>query len=278
MNTLWQVVTGMVVALTLVLLGRRASLLAIGGQWVLAASVLAIWALRGWSWGITIGLVLLASGVSVAYRRAEKLALTGMKQSPALDATAVTARVAWPLALAILSDITNIDYYAAYAGGLAAVCADVWATEIGLLSAEPPRSLTSGLAARRGTPGAVSPLGTMAAAGAAGLTGFVALAVLSIHAIADRGIAVSGMLWLPLAALLGGIAGVLTDSLLGGAAQATYYCDSCEAISELPVHHCGAPARQIHGWPWMTNEAVDLVSSLVGAGVAAATIGILGAM
>lgn len=278
MSTMWQVLAGLLFAVALVLLGRRASLLAPGGQWVLAVSISGIWALRGWSWGISIGLVLFAGGVSMAYRRAEKLALIGAKQSHRLDATAVTARVLWPLALAVLSEITSADYYAAYAGALATVCADVWATEIGLLSAEPPRSLTSGLAARRGAPGAVSTLGTMAAALAAGLTGFAALAMLSIHAAVDSRIAANGMLWLPFAALLGGVAGVLTDSLLGSAAQALYYCDVCETTSELPVHHCGVKARQIHGWPWLTNEAVDLVSSLVGAGVAAATIGILGAL
>jgi uncharacterized membrane protein len=278
MNALWHTLAGLLMVATLVLLGRRAGLLTSGGQLVLAAGMMGIWVLRGWSWGIPLGLVLVASGVSMGYRRPEKAGIMGAFRITPLDAMAVTARVVWPLALAILSAISTINYYAAYAGGLATVCADVWATEIGLLSAEPPRSLTSGLPARRGAPGAVSVLGTMAAAGAAGLTGFVALALLSIHAMRAQGMVTRGMLWLPLAALLGGSAGVLTDSLLGSAAQAVYYCDDCEAFSERPVHQCGVPARQIRGWPWMTNEAVDTVSSLVGAGVTAATVGILSAL
>jgi len=72
-----------------------------------------------------------------------------------------------------------------------------------------------------------------------------------------------------LCATLGGLAGDLVDSFLGGTAQALYYCEQCQAYSETRVHHCGRSAKPVRGWPWMTDNTVNLVSSVVGAAVSA---------
>jgi uncharacterized membrane protein len=137
--------------------------------------------------------------------------------------------------------------------------------------------LINRLRALPGTPGAVSLLGILASVGAAWLTGFTALLLRSVQSalsssevLIDRSIS-----WLPLAALVGGVIGVLTDSLLGGTAQAFYYCEACEAYCEEPIHDCGQPAQHVRGWSWMTNETIDLVSVLVGAGATVAAAGLL---
>ena len=51
-------------------------------------------------------------------------------------------------------------WYAMFTGAMAAVTADTWATELGALSKQPPRLLTTGEVVEVGTSGGVSLLGT----------------------------------------------------------------------------------------------------------------------
>jgi uncharacterized membrane protein len=277
MNVLWEALAGLALGVFLAWIGRRTTLVTHGGRLVLVSSIVAVWALRGWAWGVTMVLVVLAGGMSMSYRRTHKSALADAPKGHGMDARAMLARVAWPVTVALLSYSTKVDYAAAFSGSLAAAVADIWATEIGVFSSDPPRSPVSGRTMWRGATGAVSVLGTLAAAGAAGLTGFLMLASISIRAIVDQGLMGSTMLWLPVAALFGGSMGSLTDSLLGATAQSLYYCDSCQTYSEDAQHHCGAQAHHVRGWAWMNNDAVDPTGSLVGAGVAAAVVALLGA-
>jgi uncharacterized membrane protein len=278
MSTLWEALAGLALGALLALLGRRTALVTLGGRLVLVSSIVAVWALGGWAWGVTLVLVALASGLSLNYRRTQKPAEASALEGHSMGARAILARVAWPAVLALLSYSSKVDYAAAFAGSLAAASADIWATEVGVFSSVPPRSPVSGRPLWRGAPGAVSALGTLAAAGAAGLTGFIMLASMSMRAIIEQGLVGEPMLWLPVAALCGGSMGTLTDSLLGATAQALYYCDSCQTYSEDSQHSCGAQASHIRGWSWMTNEAIDTMGSLVGAGVAAAVVALLGAL
>ena len=278
MTPLWQPLAGLVLGLALAVLARRARLLERGGRIVLLISTAGVWALEGWPWGVTLVIVVLLCGLSIRYRRAEKSALLRRPVTQSGEAIAVAARLAWPVVIGAIASISGVQYLGPFAGSLAAVLADIWATEFGLLAPEPPRSLINGQRAPRGTPGAVSMIGTVAAAAAAGLTGFIAFGSITTQALLLDIMLDRSLFWLPLAALAGGITAVLTDSLLGGTAQALYFCEKCEAYTEDPTHQCGTPARKIRGWSWMTNEAIDAISSLVGAGITAATIGLLGAL
>jgi uncharacterized protein (TIGR00297 family) len=144
------------------------------------------------------------------------------------------------------------------AGALAAVNADTWATELGVLARQSPRLITSGLRVEPGTSGGVSLQGIAAALGGALLISFPL--VIAGHALG-----------LALAAATGGLAGSLIDSLLGATVQAIYTCPACAKETERhPVHSCGTPTVPLRGWRWLDNDGVNFAASLVGAAVSTA--------
>ncbi len=146
----------------------------------------------------------------------------------------------------------------AYIGALAAVNADTWATELGVLNPQAPRLITSGAPVERGTSGAVSLWGSLASLAGAALIGLAALVVKP-----ELG-------WLVVvAAAVGGIAGSFFDSFLGATIQAIYFCPVCQKETERhPVHTCGNPTSLVRGWPWLNNDLVNLACSFVGALIA----------
>ncbi|WP_238323055.1 DUF92 domain-containing protein [Gorillibacterium massiliense] len=69
------------------------------------------------------------------------------------------------------------------------------------------------------------------------------------------------------AALIGGIGGAFADSFLGATLQRMYRCSRCGRLLERP-QHCGLPADFARGLPWMNNDVVNVVSSLLGGAAA----------
>jgi uncharacterized membrane protein len=141
------------------------------------------------------------------------------------------------------------------AGSLAAAQADTWATELGAYSRAAPRLLTSGERVTPGTSGGVTLLGTVG-----GALGAVALASLG----AALGLAPT----IAAASLVGGVCGMMLDSLLGATLQASYLCQSCGTVGETRIHECGAAAGLIRGWGWLDNDGVNLIATGSGAGCA----------
>lgn len=150
----------------------------------------------------------------------------------------------------------KIWIWCAYAGAIASVNADTWATEWGMLCARPPRLITSGKVVEPGTSGGISALGMLANLGGSGLI-----------AIAAIGFSPEGWDWaLLLAVTLGGVCGSLFDSLLGATLQAIYYCPQCDKETErYPQHSCGVGTLQVRGWSWMGNDWVNFLASAFGA-------------
>ncbi len=150
--------------------------------------------------------------------------------------------------------------YLLYLASLGAVNADTWATEVGGLSASRPWLVTTLRRVDRGTSGAVSVAGLLAAlAGAA----FIALVG---WAVWPRGS--TELLWRIdppeiIAVAWGGFVAAYVDSLLGATVQAHYRCGHCGQITERPVH-CEAPATLARGWRWVNNDVVNLATSLCG--------------
>jgi uncharacterized protein (TIGR00297 family) len=157
-------------------------------------------------------------------------------------------------------------WLAGLAGALAAVNADTWATELGVLARQSPRLITSGVRVEPGSSGAISGPGLLAALGGALLIGLPAT--------------VAGTAALLLTVTVGGLAGTLFDSLLGATVQAIYTCPACAKETERhPVHTCGTPTLPLRGWRWLDNDGVNFGASLAGALVSAGVwraFGILG--
>lgn len=151
----------------------------------------------------------------------------------------------------------------AYAGAMAAVNADTWATELGVLSSSPPRLITSGKIVEQGTSGGVTLLGTSATLLGAFL---IALGAAFFDPLLPSP---TGFGILIFAATLGGLAGSLFDSLLGATSQAIYFCPTCQKETErYPLHVCGTKTSLMRGWKWLNNDLVNFACSLFGALVA----------
>lgn len=149
-------------------------------------------------------------------------------------------------------------WLAALAGALAAVNADTWATELGVLARHDPRRVTTGERVPAGTSGAISLPGILAALGGALWIGLPA-------GLARGEPALIGIL------MLAGLAGSMFDSLLGATVQAIYTCPACNKETERhPTHRCGTPTVPLRGWSWLNNDGVNFAASLAGALVSAA--------
>jgi uncharacterized membrane protein len=72
------------------------------------------------------------------------------------------------------------------------------------------------------------------------------------------------------AACAGGVVGMMLDSLLGATVQASYYCESCDATTETPLHECGRTLTLRRGWAWVDNDVVNLAATASGGAVALA--------
>lgn len=229
----------------------------------------------GWAWGLTLIAFFVSSSALSHYkeglkerRAAEKFAKGGRRDLwQALANGGLGALCA--LAYAMAGRPTAL--LAAFAGLMATVTADTWATELGVLSPHRPRLITSGRPVAPGTSGGVSPLGTAASAAGALLIGAILFALL-----VAEGAPADGTAWVVAAALAGGVAGALIDSLMGATVQAIYaYPDGRE--TERRVARDGRPNSFVRGWPWLNNDLVNLISSVAGALVAVGVAALLGA-
>jgi uncharacterized membrane protein len=143
---------------------------------------------------------------------------------------------------------------------MAAVNADTWSTELGVLSPIPPRLITTGRKVEQGTSGGITLIGTLAALGGAVLIGIIAIIFTSI----------SGWLYRLGIIIIAGLVGSLFDSVLGASVQAIYWCPTCNKETERhPTHTCGSQTSQVRGWSWFNNDVVNFACSLMGAIVAA---------
>jgi uncharacterized protein (TIGR00297 family) len=221
-----------------------------------AAAAVPIGGLVFWGAGTTGGALLALFFVSgslldrIARRR--PAALLPTSQRGARNARQVIANGGWAAVAAALVPARPEAGWPLLAGALAAAQADTWATEIGIWSGDPPRSITTGAPVVPGTSGGITPLGT-----AAGLVGSAALAALGWALGLSAPVAAS--------AAAAGVLGMTVDSLLGASLQAGYRCETCQQPTEHRVHGCGAPARHVRGLPGMDNDAVNLAATSVGA-------------
>lgn len=143
----------------------------------------------------------------------------------------------------------------AYAGAMAAVTADTWATEVGSLSPTKPRLITSWEIVEPGTSGGVTLMGSLSA-----LAGSLFIALITTLVFPtitwEREV---------FTITLAGLIGSFLDSLLGASVQAMYFCPNCRKETEQhPLHSCQTLTQYERGWIWLNNDGVNFLSSVVG--------------
>lgn len=271
---LWRLPLGLACSAGVALLAyRRRSLSRSGvvGTTVVGTTTLG---LGGWSWGLSLIFFFVSSSFFSHFREQEKQQTAADKFSKGsrrdLGQVAANGGVATLLALGnglTSSPTVQETLQAGYIGALATANADTWATELGVLSPQTPRLITTGQKIAPGTSGGVTLLGTVASAVGAFTLGLFFWLVQRLHAaFAPSSSAPASSL--PFLALVSGLSGSLFDSFLGATVQAMYYCPTCEKETERRVHNCGTTTRLLRGLPWMDNDIVNFLTTLFGSLVA----------
>lgn len=225
-----------------------------------------IFGLGGWDWGILLITFFVTSSLLSAYQKSDKAqAAEEFAKGGPRDIWQALANGGVAAALAVGNALFPHPLWLfAFVGALAEATADTWATELGVLSDETPRLITTRQLVMPGTSGGVTWDGIGAALLGAGL-----ISTMAAWSRLRAGDAMSLVLGLGSVGALAGLAGALADSFLGATVQGIYCCDTCHKETERPVHRCGAVTRPLRGWRWLNNDVVNLTSTLIGAALAA---------
>lgn len=140
----------------------------------------------------------------------------------------------------------SAHFLIACAGGLAAVMADTWATEIGGRFGGQPRTAYGFMPVAIGTSGGVTVAGLIATVVAALVMGAMTLALPFPNSKFEVLAAV----------MVAGVYGSIADSLLGSTLQARYLDPTTGNLVDEPPTRGAKPA---HGWRWMTNDVVNFL-------------------
>jgi uncharacterized protein (TIGR00297 family) len=261
-----QLLLGLSLGVLVAYLAYRAGALSVSGAWAAALTGSLIFGLGGLPWAMLLLLFFISSSALSRAFSSRKAAIGDkFSKSSRRDHGQVLANGGLGALLVAIHAYQPeaLWPWIAFAGAMAAVNADTWATELGVLSAVPPRLITNGKTVERGTSGGVTLAGYLAVLGGAALIGLGAM--LFSQEVPP--------LLLVGAVLLAGLAGATFDSFLGATAQAIYFCPDCGKETERhPLHRCGTETVQVRGWRWLNNDWVNVACSLAGAGTAVAAL------
>lgn len=219
--------------------------------------------LGGWPWGLSLIFFFISSSIFSHFRAPDKAHTAADKFSKGgqrdIGQVAANGGIATLLALGyglVSSASLQQVLQAGYSGALATATADTWATELGVLSLQQPRLITTGKPVAPGTSGGITLLGSAAAALGALASGlFFWLLQRCQKSLAS----------LPLIALVSGLGGSIVDSIVGATLQAMYFCPVCEKETERRVHNCGTRTMPLRGVTWLNNDVVNFLATLFGA-------------
>jgi len=257
-----QLIIGFFLAIIIAYTAYRARSLDRSGAFAALVVGTIIFGLGGLRWAILLlTFFITSSGLSRAFKDRKREANEKYAKGGQRDAGQVFGNGGIATLFAALHFIfPDVSWpWLGFAASLAAVNADTWATELGVLNPTPPRLITDlRKVVEKGTSGGVSLVGTLASLAGAGLIGLEA-AVLNP----------SGVNWIFfILVTIAGLLGSLFDSLLGGTVQALYYCPACQKETERePTHSCGTQTTQIRGWKWLDNDWVNFACGVFGVGV-----------
>ena len=250
-----QLFIGLILAVTSSFLAYRARSLSRDGAFAAAFIGTVIFGLGGWQWAVLLLAFFISSSLLThAFKNLKQGLEEKYSKSGRRDAAQVFSNGGIAALFVVLHALLPQAAWtwAGFATALAAVNADTWATELGVLNPGPPRLITNlRKQVEKGTSGAISIYGTTAA-----LLGAAFIGALAVTLIPEgRG---PLFVWVTLSGLFGS----LIDSLLGATIQAIYFCPTHNKETERhPLHTCGTPTVQIRGWKWLNNDWVNAACS-----------------
>jgi uncharacterized protein (TIGR00297 family) len=259
-----QLLTGFLLGIAIAALAWRAGALSGSGAWAAALTGGLIFGLGGLPWAaLLLTFFITSSLLSRLFGRRKSILNEKFSKGSQRDWGQVFANGGLGALLAIVQPKLpgQVWPWVAFCGAMAAVNADTWATEIGVLSHTRPRLINTWEPVDSGTSGGVSLLGYGAVLAGSALVGIVAAL------FSPQGQALAALT----ASLLGGLAGATFDSFLGATVQSIYYCPTCQKETERhPMHTCGTETQPLRGWRWLSNDWVNFACSLMGATAAVA--------
>ncbi|MEO8909655.1 MAG: DUF92 domain-containing protein [Gemmatimonadaceae bacterium] len=252
-SVLLRVISGIVASGIAAISARRLRALSTSGA-IAATAVGTAAVAAGWCWAALLISYFIAATALSKLGEKDKGRRVGaiVEKGDERDATQVLANGSLYAMAAVAHAISHAPaWYALGIGALAASAADTWATEIGTLAGKEPVSIASGRRVPAGTSGGITLTGSLAGIGGA-------LFIAAGAALAQWPVTFT-------AVVLGGMAGALSDSILGATLQSRRWCDACAKPTERMVHDCGNPTRRTGGMRGFDNDVVNAVCSGVGA-------------
>lgn len=264
-----QLLIGFLAAVLVALLAFRLRSLSQSGALAAVGVGTLIFGLGGWQWAVILLAFFISSSLLTRlFKKCKALLDEKFSKGGQRDAGQVLANGGIAALFAVLSFFFPSADWAwwVFSASMAAVNADTWATELGVLNPTPPVLVTNGRKVERGTSGAISLYGTLSALGGSALIGLLAVLLSPMAAPA----------WAFLLVTLAGLLGALFDSLLGATVQGIYRCPECDKETERhPRHLCGAQTVPLRGWKWLNNDLVNVACALFGAVVMLLVMGII---
>jgi len=255
-----QILTGFLLAIIVAILAYRVHSLDKSGA--VAATIVGtiIFGIGGWQWAVLLlTFFITSSGLSRAFKKRKAGLSEKFSKGNQRDAGQVLGHGGLATLFAALHAVypDSIFVWIGFAASLAAVNADTWATELGVLNPTQPRMITNpGKQVEKGTSGGVSLYGTLAS-----LLGAAVIALPAVYLSPLTPLTLAHFLLITLS----GLAGSLFDSFLGATVQAIYFCPADDKETEKhPLHTCGTPTVHIRGWKWLDNDWVNFACSAFG--------------
>src|SRR5512144_1194449 len=259
-----QILYGFILAVLVAFLAYQAHSLNKSGAFAATLVGTVIFGLGGWSCAILLMVFFMtSSGLSRAFKNRKKGVDEKFSKGHERDAGQVFGNGGLATFFAALHAFypSSIIPWIGFAASLAAVNADTWATELGVLNPTAPRMITNlKKTVEKGTSGGISLWGTLAS-----LSGSGPIALLAVLLSPTGTLTTAQGLLITIA----GLAGSLFDSLLGATVQAMYYCPTDKKETEKhPLHTCGTETVHMRGWEWLNNDWVNFACGAVGVAIA----------
>jgi uncharacterized protein (TIGR00297 family) len=255
-----QILIGFFLALVVAYLAYRSHSLDRSGAFAATFVGTIIFGLGGWSWAVLLLIFFItSSGLSRAFKRRKQSLDEKFSKGHERDAGQVFGNGGLATLFVLIHALypESIVGWMGFAASLAAVNADTWATELGVLNPTSPRMITNlGKRVEKGTSGGISLFGTVASLLGAAIIALFAVLLSPVSPLsASHGLLIA----------VAGLAGSLFDSLLGATVQAMYFCPSHQTETEKhPLHTCGSQTSHIRGWRWLNNDWVNFSCSAFG--------------